>query len=117
MQPELSKRPLFQSSRGVRNSVKTGPAAIGIIRGSIILHAPSIAPERSALEKVVCGLLYLLGCYNVLSQGSAKLEFLAKLLMLGGDLLLRIRWDDLASARKLPAKETPPAAQFDLPGL
>jgi len=37
MQPELSKHSLFQSSRGMRNSVKTGTAAIGIIRGSIIL--------------------------------------------------------------------------------
>jgi hypothetical protein len=44
MQPELSKHPLFQSSRRVRNSVKTGTAAIGIIRGSIIPRAEHTRP-------------------------------------------------------------------------
>ena len=30
MQPELSKHPLFQSSRGVRNSVKLGQQPLGL---------------------------------------------------------------------------------------
>jgi len=74
MQPELSKHPLFQSSRGVRNSVKTGTAAIGIIGGSIIPHAPSIAPERPALEKVVCHRRHPLPSLQKETGGHATLE-------------------------------------------